>query len=518
MQSFIEYLDFIDLNEARRNSDHLAQQKLNAIEVLKKYANDPKIHITFTVLPKVGINPRSTFPDTPLAVYTYPLKSIWKDIVSHGINNVPFASTSAKYIFVLKEKEKTLDVADYTFSMLSSDLKKLERMWGSEVYKETVDDMETDAVRHISSAQLDDEKKNKSFRYLKRLLYLYGAYHNKRSRASVTMSTTLIKLGYSIVTDTKGKGFIHPAEPIQAFFLTKKSYEIVDQIDIKYVDKSVEGVRDLRARLKSGEKLSTSELKTAISQDPRLLKYVKNPSDELVIHAYDTVVDPRFSPKNPKRDQQDDYDDKDRDTPSEDSIRGIQGVMALPKISDIVFEYIASKNYSSIVRWAKTKEKKLSAKRFDIIMNNIVKGFNFDIRDIVALYKKTENIKQSDFERYIEKLPELGYHLGSVINKDHMRKAMAKTATYSLFDGDFPFNKLFFDTLLDLMKNNPDKRTNYIKDLVSSEQGNRIKIPENVRKISVEYLEEFIESKKDSPFFKDLTMYERKTLEYLKNK
>jgi hypothetical protein len=80
MKTFKQYI-----SEARRNPEQ--NPKISVVQALAKYKDDPDIYISFTYVDKVGINPRSTF-NTPLGIYTYPLKEMWKDIVN---DTIPYA-------------------------------------------------------------------------------------------------------------------------------------------------------------------------------------------------------------------------------------------------------------------------------------------------------------------------------------------------------------------------------------------------------------------------------------------
>ena len=273
----LRFTSYSQLVEARKNAHLDVQKKSNALEILSKYKNDPTIHVSYTKLNKIGINPKSNFPDTPLAVFTYPLKEIWHDIETEGVGNVQFAATTAEYIFVLKEKTHPLmDVSKYTLTMLNSDMRKLSKTIPLETIKKVADVMDKWMKGGMYS------KKGNPFTYLRILLYRLGI-ELKAPKAAAFMSARLIALGYSGFSDRKGQGQIHPSEPIQAFFLSPTYYEVVERIDLKTLD-----YKDMDRREKStylqvnASKMSDDELVDFVKDDPELIKYAGPPRTEVL--------------------------------------------------------------------------------------------------------------------------------------------------------------------------------------------------------------------------------------------
>ena len=58
------------INEKRRNPE--LNPKVSFVELLEKYKGRTDIFVTYTKLPKLGINPNNVF-DTPTGVYSYPI-------------------------------------------------------------------------------------------------------------------------------------------------------------------------------------------------------------------------------------------------------------------------------------------------------------------------------------------------------------------------------------------------------------------------------------------------------------
>jgi hypothetical protein len=126
------FKNFVSLEEARKNPDQ--NPKESAYELLKPYAQNPDIYISFTYVDKLGLNPSSAYFTTPLAIYTYPLKEVWAKYgvdAERSLTVLPFAAKNP-YIWVLKSKNKGFvrDMyTDYTSAAYDTDLVKLKAIW-----------------------------------------------------------------------------------------------------------------------------------------------------------------------------------------------------------------------------------------------------------------------------------------------------------------------------------------------------------------------------------------------------
>jgi hypothetical protein len=204
-----------NIKEARRNPDHPAQQKKSTMDELKKYLGKD-YYISFTDLPKAGINPTSKWK-TPIGFYVYPLR-FFKDI--KHVSAFPFAS-DRPFIQVVKAKGKPLqNVRTYSSTQLNSDIRKIAsmvNMKGSEI-NEMLDNNEIPEWTDFYDKPIGD---------LWRVTKYFAESGN--AKLSVEWNTILRKLGYSGFIDD-GLGVIHENEPKQAFFLSSNYFESVDVI------------------------------------------------------------------------------------------------------------------------------------------------------------------------------------------------------------------------------------------------------------------------------------------------
>lgn len=431
------------LQEARRNRHLSAQKRENALQKLEKWSDDPKIHISYTAINKIGINPKSKFTDTPLGIYAYPLKEIWSDIKTEGVRNVRFAANTSKFIFVLQETGSGIkDVSSYTKSNLISDLKKIRSMVPEEVYagaQKAVDET------HGSENYLP-------YRYLQYFIYRISLGRKKRTTSgyAAEISKILSQLGYNGFTDRKGTGQIHQAEEIQSFFISPKAYKVVDVIEIKDIDIKDERVRDMADYLKKNARnLSDDEIIKIVWKDFSLAKYMGQPRTEVLKVFMDKKQAERWKSKQ-SRNNDPDYDGSDY-VPAESSEHGARMIFNYKKLPDDFLEWGVShsdmQTRSMFVHWIKQRKYKPS----DSFIQNVVKHNPSMLEFAPSVSRETarEVIKHHGYAGYLSLLsekmkePDLFAVLGKIRNFDPFKP----------FGKYEPVAKFLYKRLLD--KRNP---------------------------------------------------------------
>jgi len=439
------------IQEARRNSHLRVQRRINALQRLKKWSKDSKIHISYTSIRKIGINPRSKFPDTPVAVYAYPLKEIWNDIKSEGIRNVRFAANTSKFIFVLQETGRGLqDVSSYTKRNLTTDLQKIRSMVPEDVY--------------IKAEKAVEEIHRTKYTPYKHLHYMLYSISNTRRKSTADMSNILSKLGYVGFSDRKGTGQIHKSEEIQSYFLSPKAYKIVDVIEIKDIDIKDEDVRDMADYLrKNASKLSDDEIIKILWKDFSLIRYVYPPRTEVLKVFVDKKQAERWKSKQHFNDDPD-YDGSDY-SPAELSDTGLSMVFRYKKLPDDFLEWGVKHSdrriSSAFITWMTKNRYKPS----DMFIKNIIKH-NPHILELLTNVSKEiakELIKHHGYIDHIgllsKKMKESDLFdvLGEIRNFDPFN-------TFSKYE---PVAKFLYKRLLD--KRNPSD--NEIEKVASYAQG-----------------------------------------------
>ncbi len=243
-----------DLFEARRNADVNTDGRLNDrmssafgfLSQFKPITGDlPTYFVTFTELPKVGINPRSKY-QTPLGIYTYPI--VPQIVMGHANKDLPFAGTE-NYISVVQSavSESAILWLDEngSYSDYDRDHEKL-LAFMQDGYGEDEDIkgfLQTAAETAYEPRDQQSRIWNESRWVASAEAFMRGSNH-VRSLEEVTnwleagkvipgvainWNYVLRKvLGYAAVVDMN-TGTIHENEPLQAVFLSMDAIRLVDQ-------------------------------------------------------------------------------------------------------------------------------------------------------------------------------------------------------------------------------------------------------------------------------------------------
>lgn len=241
----------LSLEEARRNPE--MNPYISTWEALNKYKDNPNVFISFTQIPKLGINPKSKY-DTPLGIYTYPLQAIWgKYAVDVRYKDkwddiVPFAG-KAPYVWITEGRGNVIQVHEYTRTDFQQDVAKLQRSyfqllleaekksarWEDEFEEVLAEEVEVDFKSIVESAS-SSASVNNPFGHIWYVLMtlsqkLYSNRLGPQTKAHVWWNILCRKsLGWDGVIDLYGSGIIHPAEPIQAVFFHKKALKVLEMI------------------------------------------------------------------------------------------------------------------------------------------------------------------------------------------------------------------------------------------------------------------------------------------------
>lgn len=243
-----------ELFEARRNADvnfdgRLNDRRSSAFGFLSQFkaptGDDPNYFVTFTEIPKVGINPMSKY-QTPIGIYTYPITP--EIIMGHTQKQLPFAGDE-KYISVVQATvfgSKVClfdDDGSYGADYERDYTKLLEFLEGG---------YDGDDCKGFlaAAAEAAYEPQDPASRIWNQSRWVAGAEAFMRT-GTVTYGLGEIRqrmlggkdikglpvnwnyvlrkvLGYEVIIDLGG-GIIHANEPTQALFLSKEALSVVDQ-------------------------------------------------------------------------------------------------------------------------------------------------------------------------------------------------------------------------------------------------------------------------------------------------
>ena len=254
-----------DLFEERRNANHPAQQidrvsgegVRNANHYLEKYKDDPTVYVSFSTIPKLGINPSSSW-NTPHGIYCYPLKELFDrkrefDLV------VPYAG-DRPYMFIIKSKTPLTNMMEYSKNDLQEDIKKIKSIFGETIYNKIIKIYKGGDYNFISPVKQ---------------LWKYGDIYarflsdGELSSLPSRYSNFFRKLGYYGFSDVEGSGTISHMEDTQSVFFSVKYFEILDFITFNNKKEKTKTVKkQIPPKIPNFSKMSKKELEIFIYDHP----------------------------------------------------------------------------------------------------------------------------------------------------------------------------------------------------------------------------------------------------------
>lgn len=242
-----------DLFEARRNPDanfdgRLHDRMSSAFGYLSQFkpitGDDPTYFVTFTEIPKVGVNPQSKY-QTPIGIYTYPI--VPEIVMGHSKKELPFAGDE-KFISVVQSTvygDKILMFDENgQYSNYERDYGKLLQFLEGGYDGQDVVKFLADAGNAAYEPRDPQSRIWNQTRWVAAAEAAMRRWHGGRSLEDVVQLLDNTKevpgtpinwnyvlrkvLGYDLIIDM-GTGTIHQNEPLQALFLTKEALQLVDQ-------------------------------------------------------------------------------------------------------------------------------------------------------------------------------------------------------------------------------------------------------------------------------------------------
>ena len=260
---------------------NLVERYEERLDVLKQWSNDENIYISFTNIDKIGIKPSYRW-NTPLAVYAYPLKELWDEIMEFGIEEIMTFGSSRKYIKVLKGFNVT-KISEYSQKNLDMDIKKLSNLYP----KENVIDIYNKVKNYLYN--LDSNFVNFPFKILYHVIT--DLSDKFPSKPCITKNKLLRQLGYDAISDDKGSGSIGSISssiPCQTLFLTPKSYKLITTIlNInKPIITSKEEKEEYITNNEENLDISPENIKlAAVKMDGTYIQNISNPSETIQLAA-----------------------------------------------------------------------------------------------------------------------------------------------------------------------------------------------------------------------------------------
>ena len=224
-----------DIIEARKNPELNPKTSINA--VLQDYLNQAEklpgvslsnLFVSFTKLPKLGINPRSEY-NTPIGIYAYPVDFVMsKTKLSRSMNVLPFAGGSPwANIFRVNPDANVIVLQQVSAAMLESYIALIKQ---NLLPKLGIEDNRFGFGIMLSDVEAESSTPGE---VLWRITGELGALMSEN--APVGWNEVCRSLGIDGFIDL-GAGIIHPAEKTQAVFFkaTRDVIELLDREANKY--------------------------------------------------------------------------------------------------------------------------------------------------------------------------------------------------------------------------------------------------------------------------------------------
>ena len=202
-------MKYSEIQEARRSA-HLPQQQKEYLEAyLSSLPSLDNIYVHYTNADKIGINPRTTWYETPPGIYTYPVSIVYAgpgDYVQ--VKWKPNHAQNSRWVFVLRAKPSTrlLDFGNYSWEQFVKDAQLL----GT-------------TPRQLFPYATNEELKDIAPDQLAQRIY-QTAFRSPNSIAAFRK-----QLGYDGVQDP-GYGYIHKNEKSQTVFFSRSAFEVLKQL------------------------------------------------------------------------------------------------------------------------------------------------------------------------------------------------------------------------------------------------------------------------------------------------
>ena len=253
------------LSDERRNPEQ--NPKVSPNQAIKKYSYEDdyeKIFVSFTSVPKLGINPQSKY-NTPIGIYAYPIKYVYGETGDRGkMSNLPFAG-DAPYVNIFKSTGNILTISsmknDNTLMAYYEELRRVmspfekgEMRGGYMHYEDFVDNF---ARNSETEAKVDTPGGH--FWYV--TMKCAEVVSKKKGIAKPLAWNWLFRqLGIDGVVD-EGEGIIHENEPTQAVFFSMDNVELLERVDNKYNPEQMTDQRYKGQHLRKQFEKAMSELR-----------------------------------------------------------------------------------------------------------------------------------------------------------------------------------------------------------------------------------------------------------------
>jgi len=204
-------------------------EKTDIYEYLEQYEDNPDIYLHFTYTQKIGINVQTEYDDTPLGIYSYPIK-----YVTDSNFNLPLRH-DAKYIYIIEGYCTQME--DYNYESKFYDIVRrfesdFERYFDERSYQYFADYV----LNYYERNTLEYSKAIWKFIEILSGMESGIKYDPLDFNSLVTYTKPnitkwrkmLIQVKMNYIEDSFG--IIHSNEPVQTYFSDIKQFDVKDMI------------------------------------------------------------------------------------------------------------------------------------------------------------------------------------------------------------------------------------------------------------------------------------------------
>lgn len=223
------------LQEARKNPGQ--NPKIDPYFYLQKYKNQSDIYVSFTKIPKLGINPQSIYKSTPIGIFAYPIDYVlMRGEKSQTLyNQMPYAS-DGKYIQVLRARGRKLELAHITHQDITETFTIFRQVLADLKYtNQRIEELVEFAIDYAKQfTQMNHKSSNSVAQEWWSSTNAMTYVLNPSARNSVKLMVRkwnhfLRYLGLDYIIDD-GESLINATEPTQTLFLSSNGYKLIDMV------------------------------------------------------------------------------------------------------------------------------------------------------------------------------------------------------------------------------------------------------------------------------------------------
>ena len=269
------------IQEARKNPQLNPKTSINHAlnERLHKSYNT---YISFTVIDKLGINPRSPY-NTPLGIYAYPGEYVMNFIGPiNSMWDLPFAGNSP-FANIFSAKGNVVELTRLSNDDLNNYYQKIIQICPNNL-KKSIEDIINNSSEKARIRNINGGKFWYVTMKISKLLANIPEWGT--SNNSISWNKLFRSIGINGCTDA-GRGIIHPSEPSQAVFFSINAIKDNERYYNKYAPIVMHYKKEYGQEMAAQKKLANDILRDTInsqnqnefnkrySRDPDLISYIK---------------------------------------------------------------------------------------------------------------------------------------------------------------------------------------------------------------------------------------------------